>query len=361
MINFWNELPKPFFILAPMEAVTDVVFRHVVTAAARPDVFFTEFVNASSFCSEKGIHSTRGRLTFTDDEQPIVTQIWGNKPDEFAQMSQSLAEMGFAGIDINMGCPDKAVVKIGSGSALIRTPDLASELIKSAKASGLPVSVKTRLGDINIQEWHDWIKFLLEQDIANLTIHLRTRKEMSKVGAHFELIPEILKLRDEIAPNTLITINGDIRDHQHGEELTKQYGVDGIMIGRGVFQNPFAFEIKKRGHTREELLGLLNLHLDLFDKYCSQSAIIQNNEKNIITHSQIPEDYPPRISRIPEDYPPRISRVEPRKFDPLKRYFKIYIRDFSGASELRDKLMHTKTTAEVRSIIDCYSKTKRLV
>jgi len=313
MINFWNELPKPFYILAPMEAVTDVVFRHVVAAAAKPDVFFTEFVNASSFCSEKSIHSTKGRLAFTDDEQPIIAQIWGNKPDEFSKMSKALAKMGFAGIDINMGCPDKSVVKTGSGSALIRTPEIAAELIRAAKISGLPVSVKTRLGDVDVNKWHDWIGHLLRQDVVNLTVHLRTRSEMSKVGAHYELIPEIIKLRDEIAPKTLITINGDIRDRQHGKELVKQYGVDGIMIGRGVFSNPFAFEEVKKEHTREELIGLLNLQLDLHDKYSSE--------------------------------------LELRKFDPLKRFFKIYIKDFPGASELRDKLMHTKNTTDVRDIL----------
>jgi tRNA-dihydrouridine synthase len=313
MTSFWNELPKPFFILAPMEAVTDVVFRHVVAAAARPDVFFTEFVNASSYCSKKGILSTRGRLTFTDDEQPMVVQIWGKKPDEFAIMSKGMAELGFKGIDINMGCPDKSVVHGGSGSGLIRTPELASELIASAKTSGLPISVKTRIGDRSVDEWHDWLSHLLHQDIVNLTIHLRTRKEMTKVPAHFELIPEIIKLRDEIAPQTLITINGDVRDRQHGEELARQYNIDGIMIGRGVFQNPFAFETIKKEHTRAELFKLLNLQLDLHDKYSLE--------------------------------------LEPRKFDPLKRYLKIYVRDSPGSSELRDKLMHTKSTDEVRALI----------
>lgn len=314
MTNFWNRLPKPFFILAPMEAVTDIVFRHIIANAAKPDVFFTEFVNASSFCSKKGAISTRGRLAFTDDEQPIVVQIWGKKPDEFAIMSQAMANLGFKGIDINMGCPDKSVVHGGSGSGLIRTPELACELIKSAKSSGLPISVKTRLGDKNIDEWRDWIGLLLQQELANLTIHLRTRKEMSKVDAHYELIPEIKKLRDEIAPDTLLTINGDIRDRQHGEELVKTYGVDGIMIGSGIFQNLFAFEPKKHDHTRKELLRLLNLQLDLHDKYSDE--------------------------------------LEPRKFNPLKRFFKIYIRDFPGSSELRDKLMHTKNTGEARSILN---------
>jgi tRNA-dihydrouridine synthase len=313
MKNFWNDLPRPFFILAPMEAVTDVVFRHVIASAGRPDIFFTEFTNASSYASEKGIHSTRGRLTFTPDEQPMVAQIWGNKPDEFAYMAKGLAAMGYSGIDINMGCPDKTVVKGGAGSALIRTPKLAAELITAAKQGGLPVSVKTRLGYSSTDEWREWLTHILKQDVVNLTIHLRTRKEMSKVDAHYECIPEIKKLRDEIAPQTLLTINGDIRDRQHGLELVKTYGVDGIMIGRGIFANPFAFELGKRDHSREELLGLLNLHLDLFDKYSHE--------------------------------------LEPRRFEPLKRFFKIYIRDFPGASELREKLMHTKSTDEVRALI----------
>lgn len=311
-MNFWQDLPRPFFVLAPMEAVTDLVFRHVIAHAARPDVFFTEFTNASSYYSPEGIHSTRGRLTFTSDEQPMVAQIWGTKPYEFTHMAGGLAQQGFSGIDINMGCPAKDVVKHGAGSGLIKTPDLAAELIAAAKDSGLPVSVKTRLGYSNTEERHDWLTHLLNQNIANLTIHLRTRKEMSKAPAHFELIPEIKKLRDAIAPQTLLTINGDIRDRQHGLELVEQYGVDGIMIGRGVFHNPFAFETQPRPHNKKELIDLLRLHLDLFDGYSTE--------------------------------------LDLRRFEPLKRFFKIYVRDFPGASELRETLMHTKTTDEVRKL-----------
>lgn len=314
MASFWDELPRPFFILAPMEAVTDVVFRHVVTAAARPDVYFTEFVNSASYCSPQGEHSTRGRLTFTDDEHPMVAQIWGNSPEQFAQMSIGLAAMGYKGIDINMGCPVTNVAKKACGSGLIREPELAAQLIAAAKEGGLPVSVKTRLGFTHIDEWRDWLTHILKQDVVNLTIHLRTRKEMSKVDAHFELIPEIKKLRDEIAPHTLLTINGDIRDRQHGEELVAQTGVDGVMIGRGVFHNPFAFEKDQRDHSKEELLELLRLQLDLHDKYSAE--------------------------------------LGPRKFEPLKRFFKIYVREFEGASELREKLMHTKSTDEVRTLLD---------
>ena len=157
MHSFWHDLPRPFFILAPMEAVTDVVFRHVVQHAGRPDIYFTEFTNAASFCSPKGVHSTRGRLAFTDDEHPMVAQIWGSKPEQFREMAFGLKELGFKGIDINMGCPDKSVVKGGAGSGLIRTPKLTGELIAAAKEGGLPVSVKTRLGDIKVDEWRDWL------------------------------------------------------------------------------------------------------------------------------------------------------------------------------------------------------------
>ncbi len=349
MQNFWQDLPRPFFALAPMEAVTDVVFRHVVAAAGKPDIFFTEFTNAASYFSEKGIESTRGRLAFTADEQPMVAQIWGNNPEHFAFMAKGLATQGFAGIDINTGCPDKSVIKQGSGSALIGDYELTAKLIAAAKEGGLPVSVKTRLGKFKIDEYREWLKFLLEQDIVNLTIHLRTRKEMSKVPAHYELITDIVKLRDEVAPQTLITINGDIKDRKHGEKLAQQYGVDGIMIGRGIFSNPFAFAKNEPGSDcsgqasrrvsngapapvetraadcpsqpdpgsvdkRQELLKLLNLHLDLFDKYSPE--------------------------------------LEPRRFDPLKRFFKIYVRDFAGASELRERLMHTKSTDEVRQLIN---------
>lgn len=313
MDNFWHELPKPFFILAPMEDVTDVVFRHVVSEAARPDVFFTEFTNTESYCHPEGKQSVRGRLTFTEDEQPIVAHIWGNKPEHFREMSIGMAEAGFRGIDINMGCPVPNVAANGKGAGLIRHPEVASEVIQAAKAGGLPVSVKTRLGYTRVEEWRDWLTHIFEQDIVNLSIHLRTRKEMSKVDAHWEMIPEIKKLRDEIAPDTLLTINGDIPDRQTGLELAQQYGVDGVMIGRGIFKNPFAFEKEKKDHSPEELLNLLRLHLDLFDKY---------------------------------------SEIEPRSFKPLRRFFKIYVREFRGSSELRHELMSTETTDEVRVLLD---------
>lgn len=310
--NFWADLPKPFFILAPMEDVTDVVFRHVVKEAGAPDVFFTEFTNSDSYCHPDGKDSVRGRLVFTEDEQPVVAHIWGDKPEFFREMSIGMAEMGFKGLDINMGCPVPNVAERGKGSGLIRRPATAAELIEAAKAGGIPVSVKTRIGFEQIDELEGWITHLLEQDIVNLSVHLRTRKEMSKYPAHWDMIPKIVELRDKIAPQTLITINGDIPDRKTGLELVEKYGVDGVMIGRGIFKNPFAFEKEPKEHSSKELLDLLKLQLDLQDKY---------------------------------------SELVPRSIVGLHRLFKIYVKGFHGANDLRVKLMNTKSTDEVRTIL----------
>jgi tRNA-dihydrouridine synthase len=315
--NFWATLPKPFFVLAPMEDVTDVVFRHVVKEAGAPDVFFTEFTNSDSYCHPDGIQSVRGRLVFEEDEQPMVAHIWGDKPEFFRQMSVGMAEMGFKGLDINMGCPVPNVAERGKGSGLILRPEVAAELIEAAKAGGLPVSVKTRLGFTEVNEMEAWISHLLKQDIANLSIHLRTRKEMSKADAHYEMIPRIVELRDELAPQTTITINGDIADRQAGLALVEEFGVDGVMIGRGIFKNPYAFEKEPRAHTPQELLGLLRMQLDLQDKYAEQV---------------------------------------PRSIVGLHRFFKIYVKGFPGASDLRVQLMGTKSTDEVRHLLDAFEQ-----
>lgn len=309
MNNFWQQLDKPFFVLAPMEAVTDVVFRHVVSNAAAPDVYFTEFTNATGWVNA-GEKAVAGRLDKTD-EKPIVAHIWGSDPDDIEKLALHCAELGYDSIDINTGCPDKSAIKSGGGAALIKNQPLMAKIITAAKKSGLPVSVKVRLGYSQIDEYKDWLAFLLSQDLAALTIHLRTKSEMSKVPAHWELLPEIVTMRDQIAPQTLIIANGDIANRQHGLEIVKKYKVDGVMIGRGVFHNPFAFEKEPVEHTKDQLLKLLHLHLDLYE---------QRNEKK-------------------------------RKYETLKRFYKIYIRDFDGASELRHQLMQTKEVGEAREIL----------
>lgn len=312
-INFWQNLPDPFLVLAPMEGVTDLVFRQVVHKAGAPDVFFTEFTNVSSYASSAGHQNALARLRTVETDHPIVAQIWGKNPDHFAMLARDIKDLNFQGIDLNMGCPDRHVNRAGGGAAMIKTPELALDCIKKAQDStDLPVSVKTRLGFSSVSEYTKWLSLLLNQNLPALTVHLRTRKEMSKVNAHFELISEIIQLRNQLSPNTKLIINGDIKDKTQALILHKEYPeVNGFMIGRGVFSNPFCFTDKTP--ERQELIDLLNYHLDLFDD--------------------------------------AVKTYGERPFEPLKRFFKIYINHFPGASDLREQLMHTKTTAEVRSII----------
>lgn len=368
--SFWNDLRRPFFILAPMEAVTDVVFRHVIAKAGAPDVFFTEFANATGWV-HAGDKAIRGRLVKTDDEHPVVAQIWGGEPGDMETFATHCAELGFDGIDINMGCPAKSAVKSG-GSALIRKPDVAIAAIAAAKTAGLPVSVKTRLGYTYLDEWKEWIATLLQQDIVNLTIHLRTKKEMSKVLAHYELIPDIIKLRDRLAPQTLLTINGDIADRVHGLQLVHQFpGVDGVMIGRGVFANPFCFakqngDIRPQNVERRRLQTAGRQTAELSEPDTT-SAIHLQPEFSLM-HAQGKPGVKPwsesmyaesggeknELIKLLKYHLDLFDTYEPelqRPFETLKRFFKVYIRDFDGASDLREKLMHTTSTDEVRKII----------
>lgn len=307
-MDFWSQFKPGFSCLAPMEGVTDIAFRQVVAKASRPDIFFTEFTNVNSYTSEKGRHNALERLRFLLEEQPIVAQIWGKNPKMFAETAKAVKELGYQALDINMGCPERHVVATGGGSGMIRTPELAKEIIRAAKTVDIPISVKTRLGYSSIDEREKWLTNILEEHPAALTIHLRTKKEMSKVAAHYELVPEIVALKNSISPETKLIINGDIENIADGQKFIEQ-GADGIMIGRGVFKNPFCFERESKEHTRSELLELMNLHLDLYEKY------------------------------------------EMRPYDPLKRFFKIYVNNFPGASEIREQLMQTKSIEEARAIL----------
>lgn len=304
-----------------MEGVTDAVFRAVVASAARPDLFFTEFTNVSSFASEKGRENALARLKITPSDSPIIAQIWGKNPEHFSLLARELKSLGFSGIDLNFGCPDRHVNHAGGGAAMIKTPDLAVECIRRAKenSNGLPVSVKTRLGFSFVDEYKTWLPTILREHPAALTVHLRTRKEMSKVPAHFELIPNLLALHDEFSPETKLVVNGDIKSCASATELYKEYpAIDGFMIGRGVFENPYCFANPPYTPTREELLRLLYLHLDLFDA---------SGETN---------------------------------FEPLKHFFKVYVRDFDGASDLRAQMILTHSTVELRSLLANHSSLKTL-
>ena len=250
MKNFWQNLPKPIFALAPMESVTDTVFRQIIASCGKPSVSFTEFTNVDGLFS-KGKKQVEHRLLFQSKEKPLIAQIWGMKPENYTKAAKMIDDMGFDGIDINMGCPERNVVRRGACAGLIHNKALVTEIIAATKegAVNLPVSIKTRIGIKDI-ETESWISFLLEQKLDALTIHLRTAHEMSQAMPHFEELPKIVELRNKISPRTIILANGDIETIDDAKEKIKQYGIDGVMIGRGIFKNPFLFADNK---TLEDL------------------------------------------------------------------------------------------------------------
>jgi tRNA-dihydrouridine synthase len=307
-------MTDPVFILAPMDDVTDTVFRQVIAGCAPPDVYFTEFVNVDGLQSP-GRDRLLHKLAFSNKEKPIIAQIWGLKPENFYKTTKDLIEMGFAGVDINMGCPVKAVIKSGTCSALMNNRDLAVDIIKAtqrAAAGVIPVSVKTRLGYNEIDL--SWAELLLQQSLDTLTIHGRTKKEMSKVPSNWSAIGDIRGLRDKINPSTKIVGNGDVISRQQGLELAKTYKLDGIMIGRGVFGDPYIFakDSPWLNKSKKDKIELYKKHIELFkDTY-------KDNERSVKS---------------------------------LNKYCKIYISGFDGAKDIREKLMRTESIDQLLELV----------
>lgn len=314
MKNYLDDLPKPFLILAPLDDVTDTVFRQVVGSCAPPDLFFTEFTNVDALQSA-GRDATLRRLQFTDREQPLIAQIWGKQPENFYKTAKELVDMGFVGIDLNMGCPDKAVVKNGCGGGLIENKELAREIIQAVQegADGkIPVSVKTRIGFKEFDE--GWLQLMFSQTLNMLSVHLRTVKEMSLVPAHWEMMDQIKQMRDSLSPTTALVGNGDVQTRRQAIELTEKYGIDGIMIGRGIFHDPFVFAENSpwEEYSRQQKIELYQRHVQLF------AETWQNQERRVHV---------------------------------LNKFCKIYINGFGGAKELRDKLMHAQDTDELLGLL----------
>lgn len=309
--SFWTNLPKPFLCLAPMDGVSDTTFREIITEVARPDVFFTEFTNVEALQSS-GCDSQVSRFDYTENQRPIIAQIWGINPENYYKSAKLIKNLGFDGIDINMGCPVKDVVKIGACSALMKNLKLVEEIIKSVVkgAGGLPVSVKTRLAFDSIQT-DDWIGFLLQFDLAAIIIHGRTVREMSKVPAHWDEIGKAVELRNRLKKKILIVGNGDINSYKDALEKSKKFGVDGVMIGRGIFQNIAIFDKNNKQLSRDERLKVLLNHARLFVKTWKSS----------------------------------------KSFLVLRKFFKIYAQNFDGAKELRIRLMESRSLNEVEKII----------
>ena len=326
MQGFWTKLQKPFFCLAPMSDVTDIAFRYMLAKYGKNRenknrvVFWTEFVSADGLCNKLGRKKLSHMLEFKEGERPIVAQIFGANPENMKKACQYVASLGFDGIDINMGCPDKSVVSQGAGAGLIKKPQLAREIIQAVHAGiksagcNIPVSVKTRVG-FNKEEIDTWIPELLKEDISALTIHLRTSKELSLVPANWDYINKIKGLIEKSGKDILLIGNGDVKDLKDAEEKILKYGCDGVMIGRGIFGNPWFFSGKSNlDIPMEEKLKILIEHTQIFDKELA----------------------------IPKH----------KNFDVMKKHFKAYVNGFDGAKELRIKLMETENAEQVEKIIN---------
>lgn len=316
-LGFWKTLKKPILVMAPMADVTDPAFRRVIAKYGKPDVLWTEFVSADGLilADEVGKKKLKKDLEFTEGERPIVAQFFSAKPELMKKAAELARELGFDGIDINMGCPDRSIEKQGAGAGLIKNPKLACEIILAAKegAGDIPVSVKTRIG-YNKNELESWLPELLRAEPALITVHARTRKEMSKVPARWEMVKRAVEIRDEIKSETLIFGNGDALDVNDARTKAEESGADGVMLGRAIFGNPWLFANLPEPVSIEEKLRVLVEHTKLFEE-------LLGNVKN---------------------------------FAVMKKHYKAYVQGFDGAKELRMRLMETENASEVEAIIAEY-------
>jgi nifR3 family TIM-barrel protein len=330
-LNIWQKLKKEnqtFFCLAPMSDVTDIAFRHILAKYSKNRenknqiIFWTEFVAADGLSNKLGREKLKHILKFSEKERPIIAQVFGANPENMKKACQYIASLDFNGIDINMGCPDKSVIAQGAGSALIRNPALAREIIQAAhegiKNAGknIPISVKTRIG-FNVEEIDNWIPEILKENISALIVHLRTKKEMSLVPAHWNYIPQIKKLIRKSGKEILLIGNGDVQSLEDAQQKAEKYKCDGIMIGRGVFGKPEFFAPQKK---------------------VLEEPVLKEKLQILIEHTQVFEK--------------ELLLPKYKNFDVMKKHFRAYVNGFEGAKELRIKLMATKNSKEVEKIIN---------
>jgi len=271
--TFWQTLPQPIVALAPMDGVSDAPFRQVQAKIGRPDIVFTEFTNVEGLW--RGDLRLLDAFLYDDAERPVVAQLFGTTPQDFYRAAVMVCELGFDGVDINMGCPSKCVAGKGGGAGLIRTPLLAQEIVRATRqgvedwANGqtlegiglaperiarihqmnqarrapiirrrLPVSVKTRLGyDSIIIE--DWIKVLLEVEPVAISLHGRTLRQMYKGAANWEAIGRAAEIVRQTS--TLLLGNGDIHSAADARRRLRETGVHGVLVGRASMGNPWLF------------------------------------------------------------------------------------------------------------------------
>lgn len=308
-LGFWKKMEKPIMAIAPMSGVTDEAFRLMFLKYGEPSVFWTEFVSAEGLFS-RGREYCLKILEHSQKEKPIVAQLFGANPADFERAAKLMAGLGFDGVDINMGCPDRNIEKKGGGAALMKDYKLAKEIIRATirGAGKLPVSVKTRIG-YKKNQIDMWIPALLEEGPAVLTVHFRTRDEMYFAPANWKTAKEIVKLRNKISPKTLILGNGDVKSLEDAKRLAREAGLDGIMIGRAVLGNPWFFTGK--------------------------TPTVPQRLNAIIGHTEI-------FSRL---------YGEGKHFDSLKKHFHAYTKGFRGAKTLRDQLMKVKNASETKAVV----------
>lgn len=298
--------------LSPMEGITDSVFRQMLCDIGKPDIFFTEFLNVDGFCSN-GRKNVVHRIKFVPKERPIIIQLWGNTPENYAETIKEILKLQPDGIDINMGCSVHDVISGGRGSALINNIPLAKQIISTAKESlkdtDIPLSVKTRIGfdKVDIERW---IGFLLQQDLDMITIHGRLSKEGYSTPANWEYIGECRVLRDKISPSTKIVGNGDVKSLREGISLCERYNLDGFMIGRAILNNPWIFSDRDEIPKKERIETFIK-HLELFETFWGDS----------------------------------------KPFSCQKKYVKAYLSDFDGANEFRQELLRTETLEEMKRVL----------
>ncbi len=342
--GFWEKLPKPFVVLAPMANVTDVSFRRIIAKYSRmgqkgggPHVMWNEFVSADGLCSP-GREVLQRDLAYSESERPIVAQLFTSHPEKMRDAAALVRSLGYDGIDINMGCPDKSVEKQGAGAALIRDIAKAREVIHAAilGADGIPVSVKTRIG-YNKNEIDTWIPALLEENIPVLTIHARTRKEMSDVPARWEHIKEVVEIRDRLGCKTLIIGNGDVLSLEDAYEKIKASGADGAMVGRGIFGNPWFFDVTSPFRLPLPPSARISDTTPL-PSGVSVFEYVSTKLRVMVEHSKL-------FHELQGDY---------KNFAIMKKHYKAYVHGWEGSKELRVELMETHTPDEVESIVEKY-------
>lgn len=358
--NFWHTLVKPFFVIAPMANVTDYAFRQMFAKYGKPDVMWTEFVSADGLMSP-GRDKLMHNLEFSKKEKPIVAQLFTSHPEKMKGAAALIVKLGFDGLDINMGCPDRAVEKQGGGAGMMKNPEAALKVLQSARdgvctknLSSIPVSVKTRIGYNKIDL--SWIKLLLEQKLPALTVHLRTRKEMSDVTAHWEVMPEIIKMRNEISPETLIIGNGDVASLEEAREKTIKYGCDGVMIGRGIFGKPWFFENLPRGCTSRQILRtpaerlkIMIEHAKLFEKVFQ--PIDLNEFFELKNAAKASGKTGSKLQR------PKVNKkLGLKNFDVMKKHFKAYVSGWDGAKDLRVELMKCGNSKELAAAVKKFGR-----